>query len=253
MNAKVERGAVVVVNLDSDGDRLARLTPDPALQNMRFIRVSAIRGASIARAVAGFIPGADTSRPGTLGCFLSHVRAWETILDEGLDGAIILEDDVILVRPLAECHALAKAQGVDMVFVNNRMALTQPSDEARADNEGFCSVVDAIMARKDLNQLACGFDGYYLSREGARRLIEVVASTGVSFDVDWFGLYACLGRSGLSHRQPHLSPQADADRIGTFYDLAAPVLTSAVMKVAAVLHSGVPSSRIREDKAAAAT
>jgi len=42
-------------------------------------------------------------------------------------------------------------------------------------------------------------------------------------------------------------------QIGTFYDLAAPVLTSAVMKVAAVLHSGVPSSRIREDKAAAAT
>ena len=39
-------------------------------------------------------------RPGELGCFLSHRAAWRTIIDRGLDAALVLEDDVELRRPL---------------------------------------------------------------------------------------------------------------------------------------------------------
>jgi len=38
-------------------------------------------------------------RPAEIGCFLSHRRAWQEILDRGLDGAAIFEDDVELERP----------------------------------------------------------------------------------------------------------------------------------------------------------
>ncbi len=39
-------------------------------------------------------------RPGELGCCLSHRAAWRRILDEGLDAALILEDDVTMDLPL---------------------------------------------------------------------------------------------------------------------------------------------------------
>ena len=33
-------------------------------------------------------------RPGEIGCFLSHRRAWQAIVDQGLDAGLIVEDDV---------------------------------------------------------------------------------------------------------------------------------------------------------------
>jgi len=33
-------------------------------------------------------------RPGEIGCFLSHRKAWQSIVDEDLDAALIFEDDV---------------------------------------------------------------------------------------------------------------------------------------------------------------
>ena len=38
-------------------------------------------------------------RPAEIGCFLSHRRAWREIVERGLDGAAIFEDDVELARP----------------------------------------------------------------------------------------------------------------------------------------------------------
>lgn len=38
-------------------------------------------------------------RPAEIGCFLSHRRAWQEILDRDLDGGLILEDDVDLDEP----------------------------------------------------------------------------------------------------------------------------------------------------------
>lgn len=37
--------------------------------------------------------------PGEIGCFLSHRQAWQTMLDEDLDAALIVEDDVEIEVP----------------------------------------------------------------------------------------------------------------------------------------------------------
>lgn len=39
-------------------------------------------------------------RPGEIGCFLSHRRLWQRMVDQQIDVALILEDDVELQRPL---------------------------------------------------------------------------------------------------------------------------------------------------------
>ena len=33
--------------------------------------------------------------PGEVGCYLSHVRFWEIVVERGLEHAIVLEDDVL--------------------------------------------------------------------------------------------------------------------------------------------------------------
>ena len=45
--------------------------------------------------------------PGEYGCFQSHRKAWQMILDEGLDAALILEDDVALTPVFADSVAIA--------------------------------------------------------------------------------------------------------------------------------------------------
>lgn len=37
-----------------------------------------------------------TLRPGEIGCFLSHRRAWQSIVDQDLDAGLVLEDDVTI-------------------------------------------------------------------------------------------------------------------------------------------------------------
>lgn len=59
-------------------------------------------------------------RPGMAGCGLSHRRAWESVLAEGLDRALILEDDVILpgdIASLAE-HVGRLMTGPEVVLLN---------------------------------------------------------------------------------------------------------------------------------------
>jgi GR25 family glycosyltransferase involved in LPS biosynthesis len=46
--------------------------------------------------------------PGEYGCFQSHRVAWQAILDEDLDAALILEDDVALTPTFADAVALAQ-------------------------------------------------------------------------------------------------------------------------------------------------
>jgi GR25 family glycosyltransferase involved in LPS biosynthesis len=50
-------------------------------------------------------------RPGEIGCFLSHRAAWRSIIDRGLDDAVILEDDVEL-DPAAFASAVDAARRV---------------------------------------------------------------------------------------------------------------------------------------------
>src|SRR5262245_45407353 len=48
---------------------------------------------------------ATTPRPGEVGCALSHLKAYRKILDDGLEVACVLEDDVVLPADLGKLAA----------------------------------------------------------------------------------------------------------------------------------------------------
>jgi len=83
-------------------DRLAACAKQLDAYSLPFDRVEAVNGDSLDSTVINKLYNFNDSSyhkhmtKGELGCYLSHVRAWQKIVDEQLDYAVILEDDILL-------------------------------------------------------------------------------------------------------------------------------------------------------------
>ena len=95
---------IFVLNLNRATGRLAHMEAMLNRLNLQYERIAAIDGAELTQVdVEGFsapwaffwLFGRSMSR-GELGCALSHRIAYQRVLDENLDWALILEDDVEL-------------------------------------------------------------------------------------------------------------------------------------------------------------
>jgi len=71
--------------------------------------------------------------PGMVGCWLSHIKCWQYIVDNNLDRALILEDDAIFVEDYQEKMREIEPtfpQNYDMIFLGNSFS----NDEERDDS-----------------------------------------------------------------------------------------------------------------------
>ncbi|MEJ7137353.1 glycosyltransferase family 25 protein [Amphibiibacter pelophylacis] len=105
---------IYLINLDGSDERLASATGQLVAQGIAFERVAAVDGragvdqfgdlydAARARAYMG-----RELRGGELGCYLSHVRCAERFLATDAPYAIVLEDDMQMLQPLAPLVAMA--------------------------------------------------------------------------------------------------------------------------------------------------
>src|SRR4051812_32560371 len=110
-----------IINLEADGDRLsAMLRQTEKFGAIRTAVVTAIRGDAVPESVRRVLAqDANWAKfKGTLGCFLSHVKAWEAFLNSGEPYGIILEDDVELVA-LERLFALEIPEDADIIFLND--------------------------------------------------------------------------------------------------------------------------------------
>jgi len=90
-----------VVNLDQSTDRWAQTRAELANHNVQAERFSATLGKALSDAELAekvTLPARYLCTPGMIGCFLSHRRAWERLVQEGHDALLMLEDDVIILH-----------------------------------------------------------------------------------------------------------------------------------------------------------
>jgi len=91
---------VYVINMDRSKDRLANMTEQLKGLGLDFIRVSAIDGKHLRKDdiinVTNSFCGSLCS-PSIIGCFLSHKKTWQKVVDNNDKYAMILEDDCKLV------------------------------------------------------------------------------------------------------------------------------------------------------------
>lgn len=104
------RYKVFLINLKSSKQRLFNSQQLLEAAGVDFERIDAVNGSQLSDStidsVYQFNRGADYYKKlskGEIGCYLSHQKAWQRIVEERLDFAVILEDD------FAQCSNLGKS------------------------------------------------------------------------------------------------------------------------------------------------
>lgn len=101
--------SIFVINLISSPERLANSQQQLATHGLSFERIDAVDGATLSHAQLNSHYSANLNKQkyhyplsaGQIGCYLSHRKAWQTIVERQLDYAIVLEDDFILENDLS--------------------------------------------------------------------------------------------------------------------------------------------------------
>lgn len=158
---------VLVMNLARDTQRRAQI--QAAFSNlpgfaMRF--VPGIAGETLPDTVCEALTdhAAHPFPKGTLGCFLSHVAAWEDVARLEADYAVVLEDDVELLD-FSQLQALPVPGDAGIVFINERFSPQW--------NTSPMAVIglDLLLLFLDVRRQGLGGDGYLLRPAAARALV----------------------------------------------------------------------------------
>ena len=173
---------IAVVNLDRNTERYAWTERLFGQGPVPLHRVPAIEGSRLSIPAVRRLRG-DPAMRGTLGCFLSHAAAWDSLTVRNLSHLLVIEDDVI---PLADLPArlgpLGLPPGYDICFVNDRLEPWLDPDAAMRPS--LHRLADALRSFPPEDN-APGGDGYLLSAQGAAKLLRWVAEDGFTGDLDW--------------------------------------------------------------------
>ena len=244
---------VLVINRTKDTDRLAAFSTRAAERKISARRVAALDAhrpgfpfAAYDQLLRDHFWGQPEVKPGAIGCFLSHRKAWAQFLAGAKNCALIVEDDAdpILDAATLESHAAA-ARDYDLVFANSRMAAWAAITSGTAPMQSLPDVL-SLLARRG-GPAACpnltaapGADAYLVSRAGAERLLLLTGQLGIVCGVDWALIWAGLPASTINDDLTSAFPELDC--IFANAPAATPVVRAAVMRSpVAELRKGIPS------------
>ena len=177
------KSEIIVINLDKSRVRLARMQTQFHTAGLDFVRLPSIHGPSLDPRELNRHYSAKLNRrtfhlpmtAGEIGCYLSHRRAWQRVLDHDLDYAVILEDDVILGDDFS--HALQVIPGItepwDMLKLGavSRKPVLQRTPAGRLSLCRYLKVPISAYAQ-------------VVSRSGAEKLLQCREIFGRPVDVD---------------------------------------------------------------------
>ena len=113
-----------VINLTRSPDRRAHIMAQLGKTGLHYEIVDAVDGRDLdlsdTRLFDTTVVGTGTFRAGAAGAAMSHLKVYRRVLDDGLDKALILEDDVELPTDLAAlADAIARhMRGSEVILLN---------------------------------------------------------------------------------------------------------------------------------------
>ena len=157
---------VFVLNLERAPERRRAMLSQVREHALDAEILSAVDGAKIDR--ASLPPGTRASlSSGEVGCYLSHLCAWQTVVSRGLDHAIILEDDVIISPALK--RAVEEIAALELPFDAVRLSALRPVRGIPVAS--LSGGVQLVLPTKNPS----GAQGYLVSQAGAKRLLVQLA------------------------------------------------------------------------------
>lgn len=181
MNMKFK---VFLINLDKSQDRLEVCQQHLERYNIEFERVSAVYGKDLTQQQIDQFYDSKRNQKGykkdlnlgELGCYLSHIKCWQKIVDEQLDYALILEDDFKLSDSFGQFeHIFEKLTEWDFVRIAYPIKPTATTERLKITEQH-----DLVFYKKvPINTLAQA-----VSFRGAERLLAASKQIFRPIDVD---------------------------------------------------------------------
>ncbi|RJE72298.1 glycosyl transferase family 25 [Pseudoalteromonas sp. MSK9-3] len=178
--------AIFLINLDQSTQRLKACTDRLNSQNIRFERLSGVYGKSLtqeelARHYSHTLNLKKYHRAlsqGEIGCYLSHRKAWQAIVDRQLDYAIIIEDDFKIVGPLQDVFDSIADLNFDWQLI--KLAAYENREKPILYKSKLNSHFDLVIHKKAMT----GCCAQAISLEGARQLLKATDKFARPVDTD---------------------------------------------------------------------
>lgn len=171
--------AIKVISLEASTGRRMTFSQDAKASTSEWAYFPAYSGASLP---LNYSPKTAIRRfgrrlsEGEIGCYTSHFKAWEWLLQSSFDQMIVFEDDAIVNWPLmAEISAYDfHSLGIDLLrmHITNRFKSKTITHKFVATN---CELQLGI-------GLVLGGAAYLLTRAGAEKLVQ---NTNIAWPLDW--------------------------------------------------------------------
>ena len=178
---------VFVINLDRRVDRLAAISLVLSKIGLEFDRVSAVDGQQVNLS--------DVARPwlakwyigrrlatGAVGCFLSHRKIWQEMLENNISQALILEDDAALV------DWDPRILEIDLHDLNlDLLRISANHLHNLVSHKPLRQTSTRVLDRSLSTEPTAGAGAYIISADGARKCLKV---SKVWFPVDHFDIWS---------------------------------------------------------------
>jgi glycosyl transferase, family 25 len=179
---------VLFINLERDVQRRERMQAQALGMGLAMQRIEAVLWNALAASEHNRLYSPLLNRKqyhqslvaGEKGCYASHLKAWQWLLDSEHDGAVILEDDIKLEPAFAQVVSAVEAMPKqwDMVKLIGREGMGKREKiEALQPLTGPYQLIDY----RRIPNLAAA---YALSRRGAEKLLHSRQPFGRPVDVD---------------------------------------------------------------------
>ena len=185
-----------VINLPRSLDRRAHITGELKKTELDYVIVAAVDGRDLdlsdAAVVDSSLPFIDPSQPivdiglaaGTAGAALSHLSAYRKILEDELDSALILEDDVILPPDLG---SLADAVTGHLAGAEVVLLSVDSPDPCKMSLEGSIQLPNSRLLALPIDICQPRSAGAYIvTREACERMVKRLQPVRVQADSWWF-------------------------------------------------------------------
>ena len=204
----------LVLNLDKDHAKLEQVSTALTARGITFSRLPAVHGKSLSRPERrrlSSVWGVDLLPASVIGCFATHRKAWQRVVDDDMASCLILEDDADLVPdfvPSIRRWWREVPTGFDFVAVGN---FANVGDTPRwhellhtAFNGGGSS--ETLSEHVYRPSLLMGTHAYIVSLNGARKLLDLLPRANGHVDIRIGNKLRQLKAYGL---RPALAYQAD--------------------------------------------
>ena len=184
---------IFLINLDRSVDRLDAMKTRLDQLDLTFERVSAVDGSKLTEVELSVVKSPSKEFPnwmtlGEIGCFLSHRKCWQKLVDSEESWAVILEDDCIFSSEAAQYLVNSdwipsECKLVQLIFTTGKTYQLRSIDL----NENELCLIK--------NSIPVGAYAYVISREAAQLALGMSKEITEPVDNFLFGMYSKFSKS----------------------------------------------------------